>query len=392
MSHYPKPFYRKARRLWYVQVRGKQINLGPDRDEALQKYHELMASPEPPAFTPTDPGQPVAALCDRFLEWVQIHRARKTYEGYLYRLQRFVDHYPELTVDELRPFHVQQWVDGYEISVTSRRNYMRSIKTCLRWCSKQGYIDRTPLEHMDIPSAVSREVYVSPEEFRKMLDHVRNPTLRDLFVVTYEVGCRPQESLRLERRHVELEHERWVFPPSEAKGKSAPRIVYLTEKAMQITRRLMVQYPEGRLFRDTRGKPWTPGSVNSAVDRIRLSMVKAEMARRGETISDEAIDRVAKTFNPVAVVKGKQVKRAKWQLRQQARRNLLVERARELVPRYCLYALRHSWATNALKRGVDPLTVAILMGHQDPSMLAKVYQHLSHNPEHMLAQARRAAV
>ena len=61
-----------------------------------------------------------------------------------------------------------------------------------------------------------------------------------------------------------------------------------------------------------------------------------------------------------------------------------------LMPNYSLYALRHSWATHALQRGVDSLTVAILMGHQDPSMLARVYQHLSLNPSHLLEQARKA--
>ncbi|MCG8651149.1 MAG: hypothetical protein MI861_15025, partial [Pirellulales bacterium] len=101
MPHFPKPFYRKPRRRWYVEINGKQVNLGPDRDEAFQKYHELMASPEPVAFKPADPAQPVAALCDRFLEWVQTHRAEPTYEGYLYRLQRFVDRCSELTIDEI---------------------------------------------------------------------------------------------------------------------------------------------------------------------------------------------------------------------------------------------------------------------------------------------------
>jgi hypothetical protein len=28
------------------------------------------------------------------------------------------------------------------------------------------------------------------------------------------------------------------------------------------------------------------------------------------------------------------------------------------------------------------LTVAILMGHNDPSTLSRVYQHFAHNPEH----------
>jgi site-specific recombinase XerD len=59
--------------------------------------------------------------------------------------------------------------------------------------------------------------------------------------------------------------------------------------------------------------------------------------------------------------------------------------------KYSLYTLRHSWATHALERGLDALTVAVLMGHRDPSTLAKVYQHLAHNPEYLLEQARKAA-
>ncbi len=37
MSHFPKPFYRSTRRLWYVQLAGKQINLGPDREAAFAR-------------------------------------------------------------------------------------------------------------------------------------------------------------------------------------------------------------------------------------------------------------------------------------------------------------------------------------------------------------------
>jgi integrase len=35
-------------------------------------------------------------------------------------------------------------------------------------------------------------------------------------------------------------------------------------------------------------------------------------------------------------------------------------------------SLPHSWATNALRAGANSLTVAILMGHQDPSTLSIV--------------------
>ena len=46
MAHFPKPFFRKDRGLWYVQ-REKQINLGPDRDTAFRQYGELIAKPRP---------------------------------------------------------------------------------------------------------------------------------------------------------------------------------------------------------------------------------------------------------------------------------------------------------------------------------------------------------
>jgi hypothetical protein len=35
MPRYPKPFFRKSRQLWYVQLAGRQVNLGPDRDAAF---------------------------------------------------------------------------------------------------------------------------------------------------------------------------------------------------------------------------------------------------------------------------------------------------------------------------------------------------------------------
>jgi integrase len=104
----------------------------------------------------------------------------------------------------------------------------------------------------------------------------------------------------------------------------------------------------------------------------------------------------AKTVAPDLLVsetrkcRGRILSKSTTDLRVEAKRKLISKLALELTPQYSLYALRHSWATQALLRGVDPLTVAILMGHEDPSMLTKVYQHLSLNPKHMLAEAERA--
>ena len=54
-----------------------------------------------------------------------------------------------MRVGELRLYHIQDWADSYEFSKTSRRNYLRAVKRALTWATKQGYIDRSPLEHLE---------------------------------------------------------------------------------------------------------------------------------------------------------------------------------------------------------------------------------------------------
>jgi integrase len=119
-------------------------------------------------------------------------------------------------------------------------------------------------------------------------------------------------------------------------------------------------------------------------------MGKVEMKKRGLEITEKQIAEKIKTLSHTRKSSGKEIAKTMAELRCEAKRKLTFRLCIDLTPRYSLYALRHSWATQALVKGVDPLTVAILMGHKDPSMLSRVYQHLALNPEYMLAEAERA--
>jgi hypothetical protein len=44
LPHFANPFFRQDRGLWYVQIHGKQHNLGRDQDSAFRKYHDLIPS------------------------------------------------------------------------------------------------------------------------------------------------------------------------------------------------------------------------------------------------------------------------------------------------------------------------------------------------------------
>ena len=387
MARRPTPWFREARGAWFVTIGGVQSNLGPHKKLAFERFYELMRQPQERKVDPRS----LLAIIDAFLDWVQKHRSPETFEWYRYRLQRFAQKHPDLRVGDLKPFHAQKWVDSYpNLSVTSRRNYLRSIKRCFAWAVTQGYLDKNPLTALEVPTAERREVVISPAEVETMLSFCRDESFRDLVVITWETGCRPQESLRVEARHVDLANRRWVFPQKEAKGKRAPRIVYLNDKALDITQRLMQRHPTGPFFRNTDGIPWTTDAVNCGFDRLQIRMGKVEMATREMSLDNDEVESFMRTLKRTRKTRGRELIKDDAELRCESCRKLTYRMAMSLVPRYSLYAIRHSWATRALKSGLDGLTVAILMGHSDPSTLARVYQHLSHDPGHLLEQARRA--
>jgi hypothetical protein len=136
---HPEPFFRTARNAWYIQIGSRQIKLGPDKEEAFRKYHQLMAAPQEipaPATTSTL----VVFVVDGFLEFVQKNLAADTYRWYADRLNEFCRFIaPTLKVKELRPFHAQQWIDARDdLSSGSKRNMCRTIMRAMNWAEAQG--------------------------------------------------------------------------------------------------------------------------------------------------------------------------------------------------------------------------------------------------------------
>jgi hypothetical protein len=107
MARQPRPWYRKDRRAWFVTIDGVRHNLGPEKKAPLEKFHQMMGEPRKRIA----PSGSLVQIIDGFLKWCQQHRAADTYEWYRFRLQQFAETYPDLTVRELRPYHVQRWLD-----------------------------------------------------------------------------------------------------------------------------------------------------------------------------------------------------------------------------------------------------------------------------------------
>ena len=338
MPHFPKPFYKQKRQTWYVQVDGKQINLGTDRETAFQAYHKLMS--EDKQTRDIESSDACVMILDRYLGWVHKHRAGSTYENYRRRIQSFVTHLKiqgqlTLTVDELTPMHIQEWVDSHSNwSDGMKRGMMIVVQGALIWAARMGLLksvgNLSPIAKLEKPSAGKRDRVISLNEYDLILESVLMPEFRDLIELAWLTGARPQELVRLEVRHVDPTHECWTFAPLEAKGKRW-RSVYLNTEALAITNRLVDQRKDGHLLVNSDGKPWTRYAVACAFQRL----------------------------------------------------------AKRIGTQYCLYHFRHTWATRALTQGIDPITVSVLMGHADGSMLGMVYQHLNQDRSHLRESVKK---
>lgn len=332
----PQPFWRAQTRCWYVQLGKKQVRLDPDEQAAWKLYHELMARPdeEPRTPPPAGPSLPVATLLDAFLDWTNRHKAPRTYAWYRENLQRFLDGIPRgLTVAELKPFHLTRALDRFpHWSNNTKHDFIGAVKRAFNWAAEEELIDRSPLARVKKPAREAREMAVSPAEYASVVEAIREPRFRDVVELSWETGSRPQELRKIEARFFEPEAGRIVFPPTQAKGKKHYRVIYLTPRAREIVARLASERPEGPLLVNSEGNAWTKDAINCAFCRLE----------------------------------------------------------KRIGRKYHLGAFRKGFATEALKAGVDTVTLAHLMGHRDPSMVSKVYGHVQQDPGHMAGAARRA--
>src|SRR5262249_12761121 len=193
----------------------------------LEQKQKPPPSPAPPSVLA------VPDLIEEFLDWCRKHREPRTFDFYREKTQSFLDHLKAqgqlyLEADKLRPIHLQKWADSHEDWKAGQKHQaIMSVQRAFNWAKKAGLIDRSPVVHVAKPPTGKRELVIEWLDYQAMLDNTRAEEIHDLLTTSWETGCRPQEIMRVEARHVDLAGRRWVFGKKEAKGKKRIRIVYL---------------------------------------------------------------------------------------------------------------------------------------------------------------------
>ena len=317
-------------------------------------------------------------------------------ESYRDRLQFFARHLKTskrlgLTAADLKPFHVLEWEDSHASwNPGMRRGAIQSVQRAYNWAAEVGLVKESPVAKMRKPPPGKREQSITQDEFDAMMACVPEGPFKELLRFAWLTGCRPQEAIRIEARHTDLPNGRLMIPSREAKGKKRARVIYLTEEARAVLAPLAAARAEGPLFRNEDGRPWTRFAVNCAFCRLQIVTGKKRMKELGLAPTEAEIERAIPTLKRVAKIDGVVREKRPAELREEAKRKLTHLMAKRHANKCCLYLTRHSFSTNALVNGVDPMTVSVLLGHANGATLAKTYSHLSQRPDHLHEAAKKA--
>jgi integrase len=328
----PKPFYRRQTASWYVQIGKHQIPLGRDEKLAWDQYHAIMAGSQEPR-----PDGLVSVLVDDFLEWCSKNQAAATYRWYLQYLQSFADHCGKLRVCDLKAYHVTRWIDDAwrigkrrAINDGTRRNAIKAVRRVFNWAVKNDMLERSPVRNVELPAVGGREAYITPEQWTRFLEAVPEGPFRNFVQFMRWTGCRPQEARIIEARHID--GKCIVLDRTESKGKKRRRVIPLAARAYVLVKRLTAKWPEGPIFRNEDGAAWTNDAVNCAFDRFE----------------------------------------------------------KKLGFKVFAYAIRHTFITDMLVAGIDPVKLAEIVGHRDLKMIHSVYQHLQLKRDHLRDELDKA--
>lgn len=337
----------------------------------------------------------VTEVCTQYLAWCSKNRAPRTHEWSEQHVESFlrsIEH-ERLHVTELKPYHVQEWVDSHPgWGANHRRGAITAIKSVFSWAERIGRIAKNPVRGLEKPSAIRREQTLSVEEFERLLARVNEQGFRDVLVFCWETGARVQEVRLIEPKHVNLDRGRVEIPPDKAKGKKRWRIIYMTPEAEQVVRRLLTLHPSRFLFTNSAGSPWDAGQFNCHFCRLKQQVGREILAGQGRNLDPAEVQQFAQTLRPTKSVNGLIQPKSEKELIREARKKLMAKATAKLGVKYALTSFRHSFATRLLEAGVDHLTVSALLGHADGAMLAKVYSHLGAKTDYLREELQRVSL
>ena len=137
MPRRPKPFFHRG--WWCTNVGGSRTKLAQGRenknaaeDALLDLLNERRQHPDRKTY----PQLTVLGLCEKFLDWVELHRSPDTYDDYRDWLNQWVKRHGARRAREIHALDLEEWKAALVqpgVSPWTVNHAVIAVKTCWSW-------------------------------------------------------------------------------------------------------------------------------------------------------------------------------------------------------------------------------------------------------------------
>jgi integrase len=263
-------------------------------------------------------------VLQRFLDDAKQRIGSETYRGYAKYLRPIIAQHGRRHFADATTETVTQWSNNPSWSSSYRHGFIGVFVTAFRWAVTKRIIANNPIVGVRKPPKQSRgrKALITPDEHASLVAHA-DADFADFLSLLWLTGSRPSEIATLRLDDVDFTNAVVILSKHKTAYLGKERIVVLNADALAILRRRcdFAQQSSLRLF------------FNSETNEAMTAKGIGGRMRR------------------------------------------TCERAG--IRRCIAYGYRHSYATDALAKGVPETTVASLLGHTSTTMLHKHYSHLA---------------
>lgn len=255
-----------------------------------------------------------------------------------------------ITLTQLQPQQYQQFVNGLKkkgLSSKTIKNVTGAIHKALQQAVKNGMIARNPADEPDIPRVESKEKHpLEGEQISTFLSAIKGNRFEQLFFVDLYTGMRIGEIIGLRWKDIDfkaceirivqqIRPDGSIDEPKHHKKRTivvAPSVIAVLK---QLRREQKVHDPNGLVFCYEDGRSLPHSTVQHNFKRIAKSIG---------------------------------------------------------LPDCSIHDLRHTFATECIRKGIDPKTVSVMMGHADAKITLNVYTHATSEMQKAAADLMEAEI
>lgn len=271
----------------------------------------------------------VADLLNDWLRRAKDHCAYSTLKGYASVINyHLIPHFGAMTISELTPTMISDWLAGLQISGKRKRNILTPLRQALDEALYEGLIDKNPLHRVKSPKHRTREPDPFTEQEVEALLGAMEGVGRNFYWFAFETGLRTSELIGLRWEDVNLDAGTIFVCRACVSGR----------------------IKETKTSSGLRTVPLSESAINCLID-----------LRSRSTNGDGFV-----FFDPKS--------NKRWKTDQFPRKRVWKPAIEKASVKYRNpYQTRHTYASKLLSKGENPLKVAHYMGHSDWGMIRKVY-------------------